>query len=325
MKAITLPEPGGPDALVLDDVPEPLPRPGEVVVEVVAAGVNRADVMQRQGFYDPPPGSSAYPGLEVSGRVVQLGEGVEGWSVGDEVCALLTGGGYAAKVAVPAGQLLPVPAGVDLEVAAALPEVACTVWSNVFMTANIQPGEVLLVHGGGSGIGTMAVQLGREVGARVAVTAGSAEKLEVCRELGASILVNYRTEDFEEVVRDATDGHGADVILDNIGAKYLARNVGILAVNGRLIVIGLQGGRSGEINLGAMLAKRCALVATTLRARPAAEKAAIVAAVREHVWPLIEDGRVRPIVHATYPLADAAQAHRLIDDGTHVGKILLLT
>jgi putative PIG3 family NAD(P)H quinone oxidoreductase len=323
VKAITLPEPGGPEALVLDDVPDPMPRPGEVVVEVVAAGVNRADLMQRQGHYDPPPGSSAYPGLEVSGRVAQVGDGVEGWSVGDEVCALLTGGGYAERVAVPAGQLLPVPAGVSLEDAAALPEVACTVWSNVFMTANIQPGEVLLVHGGGSGIGTMAIQLGREVGARVAVTAGSPEKLEVCRELGASILVNYRTEDFEAVVRDATDGHGADVILDSIGAKYLARNVGVLAVNGRLVVIGLMGGRTGEINLGAMLAKRCALVATTLRARPPAEKAAIVAAVREHVWPLVEAGRVRPIVHAAYPLSDAAGAHREMEASTHVGKLLL--
>ena len=323
MKAITLPQPGGPEALVLDDVPDPMPRPGEVVVEVVAAGVNRADVMQRQGHYDPPPGSSAYPGLEVSGRIAQLGDGVDGWSVGDEVCALLTGGGYAEKVTVPVGQLLPVPAGVSLEDAAALPEVACTVWSNIFMTANIQPGEVLLVHGGGSGIGTMAVQLGREVGARVAVTAGSPEKLEVCRELGASILVNYRTEDFEAVVRQATDGHGADVILDTIGAKYLARNVGLLAVNGRLVVIGLQGGRSAEINLGAMLAKRCALVATTLRARPAGEKAVIVAAVREHVWPLIESGRVRPIVHAAYPLGDAAGAHREMEASTHVGKLLL--
>jgi putative PIG3 family NAD(P)H quinone oxidoreductase len=323
VKAITLPRPGGPEALVLDDVPDPMPRPGEVVVEVVAAGVNRADVMQRQGHYDPPPGSSAYPGLEVSGRIAQLGDGVDGWSVGDEVCALLTGGGYAEKVAVPAGQLLPVPAGVSLEDAAALPEVACTVWSNIFMTANIQPGEVLLVHGGGSGIGTMAVQLGREVGARVAVTAGSPEKLEVCRELGASILVNYRTEDFEAVVREATDGHGADVILDTIGAKYLARNVGLLAVNGRLVVIGLQGGRTAEIDLGAMLAKRCALIATTLRARPAAEKAVIVAAVREHVWPLIESGRVRPIVHAAYPLGDAAGAHREMEASTHVGKLLL--
>jgi putative PIG3 family NAD(P)H quinone oxidoreductase len=323
VKAITLPQPGGPEALVLDDVPDPMPRPGEVVVEVVAAGVNRADVMQRQGHYDPPPGSSAYPGLEVSGRIAQLGDGVDGWSVGDEVCALLTGGGYAEKVTVPVGQLLPVPAGVSLEDAAALPEVACTVWSNIFMTANIQPGEVLLVHGGGSGIGTMAVQLGREVGARVAVTAGSPEKLEVCRELGASILVNYRTDDFEAVVREATDGHGADVILDTIGAKYLARNVGLLAVNGRLVVIGLQGGRTAEIDLGAMLAKRCALIATTLRARPAAEKAVIVAAVREHVWPLIESGRVRPIVHAAYPLGDAAGAHREMEASTHVGKLLL--
>ena len=324
MKAVTIPEPGGPDALVLDDVPEPMPGPGEVVVDVVAAGVNRADVMQRQGHYNPPPGSSAYPGLEVSGRIGRLGDGVEGWSVGDEVCALLTGGGYAEKVTVPVGQLMPIPSGVSLEDAAGLPEVTCTVWSNVFMTANLQPGEVLLVHGGGSGIGTMAVQLGREVGARVAVTAGSPEKLEVCRGLGASILVNYRSDDFAEVVRAATDGHGADVILDNIGAKYLAPNVKLLAENGRLVVIGLQGGRSGEIDLGAMLAKRCALIATTLRGRPAAEKATIVAAVREHVWPLVADGRVRPVVHARYPLAEAAQAHLEMEASTHVGKLVLL-
>lgn len=324
MKAVTIPEPGGPDALVLDDVPDPMPGPGEVVVDVVAAGVNRADVMQRQGHYNPPPGSSAYPGLEVSGRIGRLGDGVEGWSVGEEVCALLTGGGYAEKVTVPVGQLLPVPSGVSLEDAAGMPEVTCTVWSNVFMTANLQPGEVLLVHGGGSGIGTMAVQLGREVGARVAVTAGSPEKLEVCHQLGASILVNYRSEDFTEVVRAASDGHGADVILDNIGAKYLAGNVAVLADNGRLVVIGLQGGRSGEIDLGAMLSKRCALIATTLRGRPATEKATIVAAVREHVWPLVADGRVRPVVHARYPLAEAARAHREMEASTHVGKLLLL-
>ena len=324
MKAVTVPEPGEPDALVLDEVPDPMPGPGEVVVDVVAAGVNRADVMQRQGHYNPPPGSSAYPGLEVSGHIGRLGDGVEGWSVGDEVCALLTGGGYAEKVAVPMGQLLPVPSGVRLEDAAGLPEVTCTVWSNVFMTANLQPGEVLLVHGGGSGIGTMAIQLGREVGARVAVTAGSPEKLEVCRGLGASILVDYLSEDFLEVVRAATDGHGADVVLDNIGAKYLARNVAVLADNGRLVVIGLQGGRSAEIDLGEMLAKRCALIATTLRGRPAAEKATIVAAVREHVWPLIADGRVRPVVHARYPLAEAARAHRDMEASTHVGKLLLL-
>jgi putative PIG3 family NAD(P)H quinone oxidoreductase len=323
VKAVTIPEPGGAEALVVDDVPDPIPAPGEVLVDVAAAGVNRADVMQRQGFYDPPPGTPAYPGLEVSGRIAQVGDGVQGWSVGQEVCALLTGGGYAERVAVPAGQLLPVPAGVSLEDAAALPEVTCTVWSNVFLTANLQPGEVLLVHGGGSGIGTMAIQLGREVGARVAVTAGSAEKLEVCRQLGASILVNYREQDFVQVVREATDGHGADVILDVIGAKYLGPNVTVLAPNGRLVVIGLQGGRSGEINLGAMLAKRCALIATTLRGRPAAEKTAIVAAVREHVWPLIEAGRVRPVIHARYPLGKAGEAHREMEASTHTGKLLL--
>ena len=323
MKAVTIPEPGGAEALVVDDVPDPIPVPGEVVVDVVAAGVNRADVMQRQGFYDPPPGTPAYPGLEVSGRIAQVGDGVEGWSVGQEVCALLTGGGYAERVGVPAGQLLPVPAGVSLEDAAALPEVTCTVWSNVFMTANLQPGEILLVHGGGSGIGTMATQLGREVGARVAVTAGSTEKLEVCRQLGASILVNYKEQDFVQVVREATDGHGADVILDVIGAKYLGPNVTVMAPNGRLVVIGLQGGRSGEINLGAMLAKRCALIATTLRGRPGAEKTAIVAAVREHVWPLIDGGRVRPVIHARYPLAQAGDAHREMEASTHTGKLLL--
>jgi len=323
MKAITIPVPGGADALIEADVEAPKPQPGGVVVDVVAAGVNRADVMQRMGHYNPPKGSSPLPGLEVSGRIGEVGMGVEGWQVGDEVCALLTGGGYAEQVAVPAAQLLPVPKGVDLAQAAALPEVTCTVWSNVFLTANLQPGQVLLVHGGSSGIGTMAIQLAREVGAHVAVTAGSAEKLEVCRELGAEILVNYREEDFVARVRTASDGHGADVILDNIGAKYLERNIDLLAVNGRLVVIGLQGGRSAEINLGAMLAKRCALIATTLRARPAQEKATIVAAVREHVWPLIEAGRVGPVVHSTYPLAQAADAHREMESSTHIGKILL--
>lgn len=323
MRAITIPEPGGPDALVLSDVPAPELGPTEVLVDVVAAGVNRADVMQRQGFYDPPKGSSPYPGLEVSGRIVATGAEVEGWQVGDEVCALLTGGGYAEQVAVPATQVLPVPPGVSLVEAAALPEVACTVWSNVFMTANLQPGELLLVHGGSSGIGTMAIQLAREVGAEVAVTAGSADKLERCRQLGAQILVNYREEDFVAAIAEASGGDGADVILDVIGAKYLARNVETLAVNGRLVVIGLQGGRTAELDLGAMLAKRCALVATTLRARPVAEKARIVASVREHVWPLVEQGRVKPVVHGTYPLAEAPDAHREMEASTHVGKLLL--
>ena len=324
MKAITIPQPGDADALALAEVASPDPAPGEVRIRVAAAGVNRADIMQRKGFYDPPPGSSAYPGLEVSGTVDALGEGVEGWSLGDEVCALLGGGGYAEQVCVPASQVLPVPAGVALEDAAALPEVVCTVWSNVFMTANLLPGQTLLVHGGSSGIGTMAIQLAREVGARVAVTAGSSAKLEACRALGAEVLVNYREQDFVEEVRAATGGAGADVVLDNMGAKYLARNIDALAVNGRLVVIGLQGGARAEIDLNALLRKRAAVIATSLRARPLAEKAGIVAAVREHVWPLVEAGRVRPVVHSRHPLADAAAAHREMEESGHIGKILLL-
>ena len=325
MKAITLPQFGGPDALVLADVETPEPREGELLVRVAAAGVNRADLLQRQGHYPPPPGEPDVPGLEVSGTVEALGGGVEGWTVGDEVCALLAGGGYAEHVRVPAGQVLPVPDGVALVDAAALPEVACTVWSNVFLTANLQPGETLLVHGGSSGIGTMAIQLAREVGARVAVTAGTAEKLRACRELGADVLVNYREEDFVERVSEATGGHGADVVLDNMGATYLSRNVSVLATNGRLVIIGMQGGTRGELDIGALLAKRAAVVATSLRARPAAEKATIVAAVREHVWPLLASGRVRPVVQSRHPLADAAAAHRELEAGGHVGKVLLTT
>ncbi len=323
MRAITISRPGGPEVLVPADVPSPVPGAGEVLVDVVAAGVNRADLLQRQGHYDPPPGSSPLPGLEVSGTIAQLGDGVDGWSVGDPVCALLTGGGYAAQVAVPAGQLLPVPDGLSLADAAALPEVACTVWSNVFMIAGLQPGEVLLVHGGSSGIGTMAIQLAREVGARVAVTAGSADKLAACRELGAEVLINYRDEDFVERVRDATQGHGADVVLDVIGARYLSRNVDVLATSGRLVVIGLQGGTTAELDLNALLRKRASVIATSLRARPLAEKASIVAAVREHVWPLVAEGRVRPVIHQRFPLEDAAQAHRAMEAGGHIGKLLL--
>jgi putative PIG3 family NAD(P)H quinone oxidoreductase len=325
VKAITIPEPGDADALVPAEVPDPEPAPGEVRIRVAAAGVNRADVMQRLGHYPPPPGAPEYPGLEVSGTVDAVGADVTGWAVGDEVCALLSGGGYAELVCVPAGQVLSVPRGVTLRDAAALPEVVCTVWSNVFMTASLLPGQTLLVHGGSSGIGTMAIQLAREVGARVAVTAGTAEKLEACRGLGAEVLVNYREQDFVEEVRAATGGAGADVILDNMGAKYLARNVELLAVNGRLVVIGLQGGTRAELDLGLLLRKRAAVVATSLRARPAQEKAAIVAAVREHVWPLVEAGRVRPVVHSTYALADAASAHRELESSTHVGKLLLTT
>ncbi|MFG2634121.1 NAD(P)H-quinone oxidoreductase [Streptomyces sp. NPDC048362] len=324
MYAITIPEPGGPEALVWAEVPDPVPGEGEVLVEVVASAVNRADVLQRQGFYDPPPGASPYPGLECSGRIVALGAGVSGWSVGDEVCALLSGGGYAQKVAVPAGQLLPVPENVGLDRAAALPEVTCTVWSNVFMIAHLRPGETLLVHGGSSGIGTMAIQLAKAVGAKVAVTAGSKEKLDYCAELGADVLINYREQDFVAEVRQDTDGAGADVILDNMGAAYLERNVQALAVNGRLAIIGMQGGAKGELNIGALLTKRGAISATSLRARPLGEKATIVAAVREHVWPLIAAGHVRPIVDRELPMPEAAEAHRVLEESGHIGKVLLV-
>ncbi len=324
MRAITLPSHGDADVLVPADVEDPVVGPGEVLLDVVATAVNRADVMQRRGFYDPPPGASPYPGLECSGRIAALGEGVAGWSVGNEVCALLSGGGYATRVAVPAGQLLPVPAGLSLVEAAALPEVACTVWSNVFELARLRAGEVLLVHGGTSGIGTMAVQLAARAGARVLCTVGSAEKAARAVELGAERAVLYREEDFVAVVREATGGAGADVVLDNMGAAYLPRNVEVLAVGGRLVVIGLQGGTRGELDLRALLSKRASVHATSLRARPAADKAAIVAAVRDHVWPSVEAGDVRPVVDRVLPLDDAAQAHRVMESSAHIGKIVLI-
>ncbi|NYF98489.1 zinc-binding dehydrogenase [Janibacter cremeus] len=324
MRGISITEPGEADVLQATDVQAPTPQSGQVVIDTVAAGVNRADVMQRKGFYPPPEGASPLPGLELSGTIREVGPDVDGWSVGDEVCALVDGGGYAEQVLAPAAQLFPVPQGVSVRDAAGLPEVACTVWSNVFMTANLQPGEVFLVHGGSSGIGTMAIQLAKAAGATVAVTAGTQEKLAFCRELGADIAINYREQDFVEEVRAATDGHGADVILDNIGAKYLPRNVDLLATNGRMVVIGLMGGRKGELDLGKMLSKRAAVIATSLRARPPREKATIVAAVREHVWPLIDDGAVRPIIQGTHPLDRAADAHRELEASGHIGKILLI-
>ncbi len=325
MRAVICPEPGGPEVLVAADVPDPTPGQGEVLLRVRAAGVNRADVMQRMGNYPPPPGASELIGLECSGVIEQLGADVEGWQVGDEACALLAGGGYAELVAVPAYQLLPVPAGVDLVDAAALPEVTCTVWSNVFMLAGLQPGEVLLVHGGASGIGTMAIQLGVAAGARVAVTAGTSARLDRCAELGADILIDYKQKDFVDEVKRATDGRGADVVLDMLGASYLQRNVDVLATSGRLSIIGLQGGPRGELDLASLLTKRAAVLATSLRARPGPEKASIVAAVREHVWPLVQDGTIRPVVHARLPLDQAAEAHRLLDSGEVVGKMLLTT
>ena len=323
MRAVVISEPGGPDVLKLAEVPDPVAAPGEVLVEVSGAGINRADLMQREGLYPPPPGAPPYPGLECSGRVAGLGPGTGGWQVGDEVCALLGGGGYAEKVAVPAGQLLPVPAGVTLTDAAGLPEVTCTVHSNVFQRAALAPGETLLVHGGASGIGTMAIQLAHAHGARVACTAGSPAKLDRCRELGADLAIDYTSDDFVEAVRDFTGGQGADVILDIMGAVYLPRNVAALATGGRLVVIGLQGGGRGELDLGVLLRKRASVQAATLRSRPTAEKAAIVAAVREQVWPLISAGRVTAVIDRVLPLADAPEAHRLMEAGAHVGKILL--
>lgn len=320
MRAITIPAPGGPDALVLADVPDATAGPGEVLVAVTATAVNRADLLQRQGFYEPPAGASPYPGLECSGTIASLGEGVSGWQVGDEVCALLSGGGYAELVAVPVGQLLPRPAGVDLLESAGLPEVACTVWSNVFQLAALQPGELLLVHGGTSGIGTMAIQLAARHGARVLVTVGSAEKAARAVDLGAEHAVLYKDEDFVEVARELG---GADVVLDNMGAAYLARNVRALATGGRLVVIGLQGGSRGELDLAALLGKRATVHATSLRARPSAQKAAIVQAVLAGVWPAVEAGEVRPVIDQVLPLSRAGDAHRVLEASGHIGKVLL--
>jgi putative PIG3 family NAD(P)H quinone oxidoreductase len=323
VKAVVITEPGEPEVLELAEVPDPVARPGEVVLQVTATAVNHADILQRRGFYPPPPAAPQWPGLEASGTVISVGEGVTEWAVSDQAAALLTGGGYAERVAVPAKQLLPVPAGVGLVEAAALPEATCTVWSNVFLLAGLQPGETFLVHGGSSGIATMAIQLAAQVGARVAVTAGTPEKLARCAELGTQIGVNYRTQDFVEVIREATGGHGADVVLDNMGAKYLARNVDVLAPNGRLVVIGLQGGRRAELDLGTLLSKQATVLATTLRGRPEGKKAAIVASVVENVWPLVASGTVRPVIHATLPWEQATEAHRLVESSQHVGKVVL--
>ncbi len=323
MRAVVADGAGGPEVLSIGEVPDPEPGTGEVLLRVAATAINRADLLQRQGHYPPPPGASELLGLECSGTIAALGDGVDGWSVGDEVCALLAGGGYAEQVVVPAGQVMPLPDGVDLVTAAALPEVACTVWSNVFMVAGLQPGEHLLVHGGAGGIGTFAIQLATTLGSHVHTTAGSAAKLAVCADLGAETTINYKEQDFVEVVREATDGHGADVVLDNMGASYLGRNVKALATEGRLVVIGMQGGTKGELDLGALLRKRGAVIATALRARPVEGKAAICASVVEHVWPLVAEGRVRPVVHETRPLAEAADAHRSMEASDHIGKLLL--
>ncbi|WP_197319399.1 NAD(P)H-quinone oxidoreductase [Saccharomonospora sp. NB11] len=321
MRAIMIHESGDPDVLSLAEVDDPSAGPGEVVIDVAATALNRADILQRQGHYPPPPGASDILGLECSGTIAEVGEGVTDWQVGDHVCALLAGGGYAEKVAVPAGQLLPVPGEVELVAAAALPEVACTVWSNLVMTARLAEGETLLVHGGAGGIGTHAIQVGKALGATVAVTVGSDDRAERCRQLGADLAVNYREQDFVEVVK--AEFGGADVILDNMGAAYLDRNVDTLTEGGRLVVIGMQGGRKGELNLAKLLGKRASVTATALRSRSREQKAEIVADVREHLWPLVESGVVQPVIGEVFPLSRANDAHRALEAGGVLGKILL--
>jgi len=326
MKAVLISEPGGPGVLTLGEVEDPAPAAGEVLLDVVATAVNRADLLQRSGQYPPPPGASQILGLECSGRIAALGSGVTGWQVGDEVCALLAGGGYAERVCVPAVQLMPVPAGLDLVSAAALPEVACTVWSMVLdraPAAALLPGESFLVHGGSSGIGTMAIQLAAAQGSRVFATAGTAAKLAACRELGAEVAINYRDADFAEVIAEHTGGAGVDVVLDIVGAKYLPANLAALAIGGRIAVIGLHGGGVGSLNLAILMQKRATIFGAGLRGRPLEQKAAIVAGTQAHVWPLIESGRVRPVVHEVLGLAEAAEAHRMIERSDHIGKLVL--
>lgn len=326
MYAITMQNFGAPDVLEWTTAPSPALGHGEVRIDVVATAVNRADLMQRQGFYPPPPGASDILGLECSGYVAEVGDGVTGWQTGDRVCALLSGGGYAEEVVVPATQLLPVPNSLDLHAAAALPEVACTVWSNLVLTAGMHSGQLLLLHGGASGIGTHAIQVAVNRGVTVAVTAGSRRKLDMCRELGASVLIDYKNDDFVDAVRNV-DGHeGADIILDNMGAKYLGRNVDALAPDGQLVIIGMQGGVTGDLEIGKLMSKRGTVHAAGLRGRPEtgrSSKADIVAAVTKDLWPLVTEGVVQPIVHAELPITDAAEAHRLLDSPDVIGKVVL--
>ncbi len=325
MTAVEITEGGGPEVLVPATRPVPVPGAGEVLFEVAAAGVNRPDVMQRKGLYPPPPGASDIPGLEIAGTIVAVGDGAGGWSLGDAACALVIGGGYAEYCAAPAAQCLPVPKGLSLTEAAALPETHFTVWSNVFDRAGLKPGESLLVHGGSSGIGTTAIQLAKAFGARVIVTAGSDEKCAACTGLGADRAINYKTEDFVEAVKDETGGAGVDVVLDMVGGDYVARNFKALAPDGRLVSIAFLKGPKVEINLLPVMLKRLTLTGSTLRPRDIAFKAAIAQRLKEKVWPLIEEGRVKPVIHATFPLAQAADAHRLMESSAHIGKILLTT
>jgi NADPH2:quinone reductase len=324
MIAIEIREPGEPDVLVPVERPVPAPAAGDVLIRVAAAGVNRPDVFQRRGRYAPPPGASDIPGLEVSGLIEELGPGVTGWRAGDAVCALVTGGGYAEYCVAPAPQCLPVPRGMDVVSAGAIPETFFTVWTNVFQRGRLQPGESLLVHGGSSGIGTTAIQLAKARGSRVFATAGSAEKCAACERLGAERCVNYRDGDFVAAVRGLTGGRGVDVILDMVGGDYFARNIDALAVEGRLVEIATLHGVKAELNIQTIMGRRLTITGSTLRPRPIADKAAIADQLRQQVWPLLESGTVKPIVYATFPLQQAAEAHRVMESGAHIGKLLLV-
>jgi putative PIG3 family NAD(P)H quinone oxidoreductase len=325
MRAVICNGAGGVEVMTIGEIADPVAGDGEVVIDIAAAGINRADLLQRNGNYSPPPGAPNTLGMECSGVVSQVGPNVTGLSVGDEVCALLTGGGYAEKVAVPAVQVLPIPDGVDLVSAAALPEAVATVWSNVFMAAHLSKGDWFLVHGGTSGIGTTAIQLAVAHKAKVLCTVGSADKMEFCTRLGADVAINYRDADFASVVQEATSQRGADVILDIMGAKYLEPNIRSLAYGGRLVVIGMQGGTTGTLDLGRLASRQATVLATLLRPRGVDEKGRIMAAVREQVWPLIASKKVSPIVYETLPLAEVQRAHLLMESSAHIGKILLTT
>jgi putative PIG3 family NAD(P)H quinone oxidoreductase len=323
MICVEISQPGGPEVLKLVERPDPEPGSGEVLIRVAAAGINRPDVLQRRGAYPPPPGASDLPGLEVAGTIAAAGAGVEGWRTGDAVCALVSGGGYATMCVAPAPQCLRVPAAVDLVAAAAIPETFFTVWTNVFDRGRLQAGETALFHGGTSGIGTTAIQLAKARGATIFATAGSDDKVRACETLGARRGINYRTEDFVEVIRDVTGGKGVDLILDIMGGSYLNRNLAALAVDGRLVQIGLMGGESASIDLRRVLGRRLTITGSTLRPRSVGEKGAIAAALAREVWPLLEAGTVKPIVYKTFTLADAAAAHHLMESSEHVGKIVL--
>jgi NADPH:quinone reductase len=327
MIAIEISTFGGPEVLVPAERPRPVPAAGEVLIKVAAAGVNRPDVAQRRGGYPPPAGASDIPGLEVSGTITEVGPGgvgAGGYQIGDEVCALVSGGGYAEFCVAPAVQCLPLPRGLDMVQAGAIPETSFTVWNNVFERGRLKPGEWILIHGGSSGIGTIAIQLAHALGSRVLTTAGSAEKCAACERLGAARAINYRETDFVAAVRDMTGGRGVEVVLDMVGGDYVPRNIDVLAVEGRLVQIGLQAGPTAQLNMGPLLVKRLTITASTLRARSVQEKGAVAAAVRSNVWPLLESGAVKPIIHATFPLRAAADAHRLLESSQHIGKIVLV-